>query len=58
MTRTNFVPAAATVADPAKLNLVWSLQVDGVVTAQPLVVRDMPNPGDRTIYVVTADGYV
>lgn len=55
--RTNFV-SEQTVGDPSKLNLVWTLQLDGFVTAQPLVVRDFPNPGDRTTYVATAAGSI
>lgn len=55
--RTNFV-AAQTVGDPSKLSLVWTQQVDGFVTAQPLVVRDVPNGGDRTTYVATAAGSI
>src|SRR5262245_32871743 len=58
VTRTNYVPAASAIVDPGALHYLWSRQVDGTVTAQPLVVRDMPNPGDLMIYVVTADGYV
>src|SRR5690348_15904667 len=46
------------IADPAALTLQWTAQVDGNVTAQPLVLRDVPNAGDRTVYVVTSRGLV
>src|SRR6188472_3405776 len=55
--RTNFV-SEQTVGDPSKLSLVWTLQLDGIVTAQPLVVRDVPNGGDRTTYLATAAGSI
>jgi outer membrane protein assembly factor BamB len=56
--RTNYLPPSAGIADPSLLTFQWSTQTDGTVTAQPLVVRDLPNPGDRTVYVVTAEGFV
>src|SRR5215831_13775881 len=58
VTRVGYLPAQAGPADPAALQYLWSSQVDGTVTAQPLVVRNMPEPGSTMIYVVTADGWV
>jgi outer membrane protein assembly factor BamB len=56
--RTNFLPAEFGVPDPTALNLLWATQVDGIVTAQPLVVHDLPTPGELTVFVVTGNGYV
>jgi outer membrane protein assembly factor BamB len=58
LTRTNFLPAQYGIADPSALKLLWATQVDGVVSAQPLVVRDIPNPGDLSVYIVTGNGNV
>ena len=43
-------------ADPTALHLLWSTQADGIVTAQPLVVRDIPNPGASLEVVRLSDG--
>jgi outer membrane protein assembly factor BamB len=57
VSRTGFV-AEQSVVDPSALHLLWTAQVDGAVTAQPLVLRDVPNAGDRTVYIVTNRGSV
>jgi outer membrane protein assembly factor BamB len=36
----------------------WFVPLPGTVTTQPLVARNVPRPGDVTVYVGTADGYV
>jgi outer membrane protein assembly factor BamB len=36
----------------------WFAPLPGTVTTQPLVARNVPRPGDATVYVGTADGYV
>jgi len=44
------------IADPASLRELWSIHLDGRVTTQVLVARDVPAPGETTAYVATSKG--
>ena len=52
--RTGFVPQG--IADPAALRELWSIHLDGRVTTQVLVARDVPAAGETTAYVATSKG--
>ena len=55
LTRDGYVAAPA-VADPSQLNLIWTLQLDGVVTSQILALHDFPTPGETRLIVGTSRG--
>ncbi len=50
--------SAATPVDPRSLRPKWFRETDGMVTAQPLVVRNVPDAGQETAYVATNAGRV
>ena len=52
--RSGFVPEG--VADPAALHEIWAATLDGRITTQVLVARDVPEPGQLTLYVGTSRG--
>jgi hypothetical protein len=49
---------AATRLDPALLDSSWFAPVDGTVTTQPLAARNVPGPGQTTLYVASSTGLV
>ena len=50
--------SVAAPAVPAAARLIWSRKLAGRITAQPLVVDDVPAPGRRTVYAATSAGRV
>lgn len=48
----------ATASSVGPLRAGWFAPLAGTVTAQPLVARNVPKPGDATEYVVTQAGFV
>ena len=55
VSRIGYTPVPA-IADPAALNLLWTVQLDGDITSQPLVLRDFPTPGETRTFVGTSSG--
>jgi PQQ-like domain len=49
---------AASTLDPGRLRAAWYADLDGVVTTQPLVARNVPAAGQSTVYVGTSTGLV
>ncbi len=52
--RTGYVEQG--IDNPAGLHDLWNAKVDGRVTTQVLVVRDVPAPGEQTVFVGTSKG--
>jgi hypothetical protein len=48
----------ATSSAVGPLKASWFSPLQGTVTAQPLVARNVPRAGDTTVYVATASGFV
>ena len=44
------------IADPASLREIWATKLDGRITTQVLVARNVPAPGNVTFYVGTSKG--
>jgi hypothetical protein len=52
------IGAASSPLDPKSLDAKWFRETDGMVTAQPLVVHNVPSRGQTTVYVATVHGRV
>jgi len=48
----------ATASSVGPLRASWFAPLAGTVTSQPLVARNVPRPGDTTVYVGTQAGFV
>ena len=55
------------VPDPTQLHLLWTVQLEGIVTSQVLALRDFPTPGETReivgtsrgkLYVINQNGFV